>query len=298
MSRGANHARRLRAALLSGLVFPGAGQLANGHLRRALAFGGTSLVLLVVFAHRVFVQASARMPEDPSAFLDPGMPLRLADEIQHANASFFFWITLGLVVAWVASIADAWLGARGESGPSAFRVTRVTTARGPRSAATFCSHCGARLPAPPPVACAACGVRHWRDAKPCAGALVTREGRLLLVRRGHEPWRGRWDLPGGFCSPEEHPTAAAAREVREETGLAVRIGRLAGMWMDRYGTSGPDAEKTTLNIYFHATPADDSPAVPADDEVTEIGWFGPEDLPLDLAFPGHLPAVLRSWKNT
>ena len=40
----------------------------------------------------------------------------------------------------------------------------------------FCSECGAPLPAPPPVTCRACDTSHWLDAKPCAGALVSRAG--------------------------------------------------------------------------------------------------------------------------
>ncbi len=80
------------------------------------------------------------------------------------------------------------------------------------AAPRFCSQCAAPLPGPPPVTCPACDTSHWQDAKPCAGALVTRDGRLLLVRRSHEPWLGRWDIPGGFCGSREHPAMAAARE--------------------------------------------------------------------------------------
>jgi len=83
-----------------------------------------------------------------------------------------------------------------------------------------CPACGAALPGPPPVTCPACGAEHWRNAKPCAGALVTDgDGRLLLLRRAIEPWLGWWDIPGGFCDAEEHPMECAAREAREETGL-------------------------------------------------------------------------------
>lgn len=60
---------------------------------------------------------------------------------------------------------------------------------------------------------------------PCAGAIVRDvEGRLLVVRRRHEPARGRWSLPGGRVEPGESPAAAAAREVTEETGLVVEVG--------------------------------------------------------------------------
>ena len=48
------------------------------------------------------------MPEDPAAILDPALPFRLAVEIHRANASFFFWATLGIVALWLGSMADAW----------------------------------------------------------------------------------------------------------------------------------------------------------------------------------------------
>jgi 8-oxo-dGTP diphosphatase len=53
------------------------------------------------------------------------------------------------------------------------------------------------------------------------GAVVVDEGRVLLVRRGCEPLKGQWSLPGGLLELGESLTAGVSREVQEETGLAV-----------------------------------------------------------------------------
>jgi len=64
---------------------------------------------------------------------------------------------------------------------------------------------------------------------PCVGAVIKdAAGRLLLIKRGHEPGAGLWSLPGGRIEPGESDEQAVAREIREETGLEVTCGGLVG----------------------------------------------------------------------
>ena len=58
------------------------------------------------------------------------------------------------------------------------------------------------------------------------GAVIVQEGRVLLVRRGSEPLKGHWTLPGGVLELGESLTGGVVREVKEETGLDVEVSEL------------------------------------------------------------------------
>ena len=61
---------------------------------------------------------------------------------------------------------------------------------------------------------------------PAVGAIVFRDGEVLLVKRGAEPNQGRWSLPGGVLEVGETVEAAAVRETLEETGVTVQPERV------------------------------------------------------------------------
>jgi 8-oxo-dGTP diphosphatase len=71
-------------------------------------------------------------------------------------------------------------------------------------------------------------------------------GRVLLIRRGHPPFRGRWALPGGFVGLDESVEAACRRELREETGLVARKLTLVGV----YSLPGRDPRGPTVSVAF------------------------------------------------
>ncbi len=135
-----------------------------------------------------------------------------------------------------------------------------------------------------------CGQVYYRNAKPCAGVLIEQAGSVLLVRRNIAPFAGAWDIPGGYLHEWEHPADGARREVREETGLDVALTRLLGIFLDRYGSG----DSNTLNVYYRGRPVGGRLA-PADD-AAEACWFPADALPVTVAFPGHIPEVLRTWR--
>ena len=119
VTRAPTGARPWKPAILSATVFPGLGQLSNGHPWRALLFGGPSALLLVAFVRRIAQETLARMPTQPEALLDPALPLRLASEIHRDNGGYFLGMTVAIGALWLASIADAWFSARPGAGPPA-----------------------------------------------------------------------------------------------------------------------------------------------------------------------------------
>jgi ADP-ribose pyrophosphatase YjhB (NUDIX family) len=160
----------------------------------------------------------------------------------------------------------------------------------------FCPRCGAAIDAAGSrVECSSCGFVAYANPAPTACALcVDERGRLLLARRAHPPYEGRWDTPGGFVEEDEHPLDALRRELREETGLEVEPGRFLGVWMDQY--SEDETGPWTLNLYWLARVLGGEPQ--AADDVSELRWFGPDELPSgeEVAFR-NVVNVLRAWRD-
>jgi 8-oxo-dGTP diphosphatase len=159
----------------------------------------------------------------------------------------------------------------------------------------FCPRCAADIEHQEErVLCPACGLVHYGNSEPTASALcVDERGRVLLARRAIEPFEGYWDLPGGFLQEGEHPLDTIRRELLEETGLEVEPIDLLGIWIDRYAYASHEA--ATLNLFWTARVLGGS-AAPADD-VSELGWFHPDDFPPDDELAFQIGDVLRTWRN-
>ena len=126
----------------------------------------------------------------------------------------------------------------------------------------------------------------------CVGGIVLdADGRMLLVRRGTEPAKGTWSVPGGRVELRESDPVATAREVLEETGLRVRVGRLVGS-VER---DAPGGGVFVIRDYLCTPEAGaDVAAVRAGDDAADVAWFPLDQVAGLDAAPGLVEA-LTAW---
>jgi 8-oxo-dGTP diphosphatase len=123
---------------------------------------------------------------------------------------------------------------------------------------------------------------------PCVGAVVTdSRGRLLLIKRGHEPGAGLWSLPGGRIEPGETDAEALIREMLEETGLTVEPGRLLGR-VQRPGAGGD-----VIDIRDYAATVTGG-TLRAGDDAADARWAAAEELAA-LELTEGLVEFLTDW---
>lgn len=141
-----------------------------------------------------------------------------------------------------------------------------------------------------PIICERCSWRWYANPRPAAAVLVERpredgQVEILLLRRAVEPGAGAWDLPAGYLDPNESFEQAAVRETREESGLAVVLAGLTGVY------HSPAANAVTA--VFRGRPGEPA-EVQLDFESSDHAWVPRGDvddwLPR-IAFPSMAQAI-------
>lgn len=119
-------------------------------------------------------------------------------------------------------------------------------------------------------------------------AAIFRDGRVLLAQRALAPWAGAWSLPGGKVEAGERLAEAVAREIREEIGLDIVVGPLAGISevLPENGSQG----RHFVVLAYAARWCGGEPVT--GDEVAALRWIDPEDLAGIETTPGLGP-ILR-----
>jgi ADP-ribose pyrophosphatase YjhB (NUDIX family) len=97
--------------------------------------------------------------------------------------------------------------------------------------------------------------------------------KVLLGRRADEPYRGTWDLPGGFLEAGEVPERGLRREIREELGAKIRSARLLGFFHETYGPGGFPILAIVYRVRLAAG------RLRHGSDVSEVRWFSVRKLP-------------------
>jgi 8-oxo-dGTP diphosphatase len=172
---------------------------------------------------------------------------------------------------------------------------------GDRAVRFPCARCGRPVSRsvgedPRKIGCPRCRYLIYDYPRPCAGIVVLRGEDVLMLRRAHAPKRGWLDIPGGFMDAGENIEAAARRELREETGLAVGTLLPLGYHWDRYSLRG-FGHFPTMNFYFLARWRRGEPV--AADDAASAEWIPLARLGRSgqrLAW-GHMRAVFRDVRR-
>jgi ADP-ribose pyrophosphatase YjhB (NUDIX family) len=139
--------------------------------------------------------------------------------------------------------------------------------------------------------CESCGTIFYAQWKVSAGVRVVKDGSLLLVQRGIDPWRGMWHMPAGYVEIDEAPARAAERETLEETGLNVRAEKLVDCYTDI-----EDPRGNAIVLIYEAEVIGGDLSTSA--ETQSVRFFSPEEV-LALPLAGMSAEIeIKDWLSS
>lgn len=103
---------------------------------------------------------------------------------------------------------------------------------------------------------------------------------ILLIKRGNDPFKNQWALPGGFLDMDESPEVGVQRELKEETGLEVK----EVIQIGAFGKPDRDPRGRVISISFLSIVKAGNDTIKAASDASEVRWFSIHDLPNPLAF--------------
>lgn len=109
------------------------------------------------------------------------------------------------------------------------------------------------------------------------GAVIVKDDRALLIRRGQPPLLGEWSLPGGVLECGETLREATKREAREETGLAVEVDEMLGVYERVIRSEDGRVQYHYVLIDFLCHPV--AGKLKAGTDAADAGWFSRNELP-------------------
>jgi ADP-ribose pyrophosphatase YjhB (NUDIX family) len=137
---------------------------------------------------------------------------------------------------------------------------------------------------------ATCRYVFFGDFSIGVGAVVRRDSGVLLIRRGHEPGRGWWQLPGGYAEADEPVHQAIEREVLEEAGVRAKVVEVLGFRHSVGGGGSIGGPSTNVYIMFRLEPEGDDEPFCDQDEITGAQYW-----PIEEALGHERVQNLSKW---
>lgn len=129
-----------------------------------------------------------------------------------------------------------------------------------------------------------CDYIFYQNPIPAAGAIITKNDSILMVKRAHPPKIGWWCIPAGFMEWDEHPSRTAVREIAEETGLDIKITSFFEVY------SGTDDPRNNAILILYLADAIGG-KLEAKDDALDVDYFSFDNLPEKIAFEAHNQAL-------
>lgn len=133
--------------------------------------------------------------------------------------------------------------------------------------------------------CPNCDFIWYRNPIPAAGAIISVQGEILLVKRKYPPRVGEWCFPAGFMEYDESPVQCCKREIKEETGFDINIARLFWVY------SGHDDPRSNAVLILYLANIVSGEPTPGDDAL-DMGFFELDKTPENIAFKAHRDAII------
>lgn len=158
----------------------------------------------------------------------------------------------------------------------------------------YCQVCGAKevkKPSERHFVCGGCGFEYYQNIAATTVVLLRWRDELLFTKRGVDPYRGKYDLPGGFCEIGETFEAGAVREIEEELGLRLETVRYRFSFPNVYPYGG--VVYYSSDAYFEVW-FEEKPPIRVADDVADAVWIRLDAVdPEQLAFKSTLDVIER-----
>jgi len=157
----------------------------------------------------------------------------------------------------------------------------------------FCPYCGKNLKTKTEEFkkiqyCSVCNWIYYPHVGTATGAIIINNNKVLMVKRGREPYKGTWMFPAGFVNYGEHPEDTLIREVKEETGLMVDKYIYHGLFQATDDPRSPGHFTIFYKVFSFSGQIFNNDK----DENMDIKWFFVDDLP-DIGWESHKKAAVK-----